>query len=338
MSTTCSIYGLGLQVNVPIAGLAGLAAARNIDVLISLGSLPRDLGPLSEATMCHVSSEQDEHGEPDRTMSRLPESGYFRFDYSDGTVIVVDDEGSRVWATWPETASVEDTAIYLLGPILGFVLRLRGVTCLHASAIAVDGRAIALLGPAGAGKSSTAAAFARLGYPVLTDDVAAIVDHGDNFEVQPAYPRLRLWPESVQSLFGSVEALPRIVPNWDKRYLDLNSPGYRFQHKPLPLAAIYSLDERSTGPAMPGIEPVESRAGLMTLVANTYGGYLIDKPRRAAEFELLGRLDRITPLRRVRPSANFSRIPELCEAIVHDFRQLAACTNCPADVSTVDHV
>ncbi len=36
----------------------------------------------------------------------------------------------------------------LLGLILGFVLRLRGVTCLHASAIAVRDRAIALLGPA----------------------------------------------------------------------------------------------------------------------------------------------------------------------------------------------
>ena len=36
----------------------------------------------------------------------------------------------------------------LLGLILGFVLRLRGVTFLHASAIAVRDRAIALLGPA----------------------------------------------------------------------------------------------------------------------------------------------------------------------------------------------
>ncbi len=322
MSTTCSIYGLGLQVNVPIAGLAGLSAAGNIDVLLSLGSLPRDLGTLSDAQTWHVSSERDERGEPERTLSRLPGSGHFRFDYSDGTVIVVDRRGTRVWATWPDTASVEDTATYLLGPILGFLLRLRGVACLHASAVAVGDRAIALVGPAGAGKSSTAAAFARLGYPVLTDDVAALLDLGDGFKVQPAYPRVRLWPAAVESLFGSADALPRMVPNWDKRYLDLNNPGNRFQRVPLPLAAIYVLGERSADPAMPGVESLGPKAGLMALVANTYGNYLLDKAMRADEFELLGRLVQSVPLKRVTPSADFARIRDLCDTIVGDFYHL----------------
>ena len=42
---------------------------------------------------------------------------------------------------------------------MGFVMLLRGIVCLHASAIAIDDEAIALLGPAGSGKSTTAAAF-----------------------------------------------------------------------------------------------------------------------------------------------------------------------------------
>lgn len=327
MYTTCSVYGLGLQVNIPIAGLAGLAAVRNVDVLMSIGSLPSGLENSSDAVPCHVSSERDARGEPDRRISRLSGTGHFRFEYSDGTVIVVDNRGCRVWATWPDNASVEDTATYLLGPILGFVLRLRGVTCLHASAIAIGERAIALLGPAGAGKSSMAAAFARLGYPVLTDDVAALLDLGNYFKVQPAYPRVRLWPASVKSLFGSEEALPRIVPNWDKRYLDLNGPGYRFQHEPLPLAAVYFLDERSPDPAMPDVEPLGSTAGMIALVANTYATYLIDKPKRAAEFEVLGRLAQSAPVRRITPSASFSRIEGLCEMIVDDFHQLTACTS-----------
>jgi hypothetical protein len=153
------------------------------------------------------------------------------------------------------------------------------------------------------------------------------VDLGDGFEVQPAYPRVRLWPASVKSLFGSEEALPRIVPNWDKRYLDLNGPGYRFQHEPLPLAAVYFLDERSPDPAMPGVEPLGSTAGLIALVANTYATYLIDKPKRASEFEVLGRLAQSAPVRRITPSASFSRIEGLCEMIVDDFHQSTACTS-----------
>ena len=327
MSTTCSIYGLGLEVNVPIAGLIGLSDAGKVDVSMSLGSLPSGIGISSDAAMCYVSSELDERGEPARRMSRLSGSGHFRFDYSDGTVIVVDAKGSQVWATWPDSATVEDTATYLLGPILGFVLRLRGVTCLHASAVAIGNRAIALVGPAGAGKSSMAAAFAQLGYPVLTDDVAALQDLGECFKVEPAYPRVRLWSESVASVFGSSDALPRIVPNWDKRYLDLNGPGYRFQHEALPLAAIYVLGERSADPAMPRIEPVGSKTGLMALVSNTYSSYLMDKSKREVEFELLGRLVQSTPLRWVTPSTDFARIRELCEVIVDDFHQLAVCTS-----------
>jgi hypothetical protein len=324
MSITCSIYGLGLQVNVPIAGLAGLRKPNGIDVRMTIGAMPPDLEKLPDgsAQEYYVSPYLDEHDQPGVRASSVLDARYHRIVYSDGTTIVVDAGGSNVWATGPDSATVEDTATYLLGPILGFVLRLRGVTCLHASAIAVDGQAIALVGPSGAGKSSTAAAFARLGYPVMTDDVLALSDLGDRFDVQPAYPRVRLWAEAVSSIFGSADALPLITPNWDKRFLDLNGPGCRFQQEPLPLAAIYFLGERSEPSKPPHVEAVSSRVGLMTLVSDTYITYLLDPPRRAQEFEFLGRLVASVPLRQVTPSADINRISELCETIVDDFRKI----------------
>lgn len=327
MPATYSVYGLGLRVNLPIAGLGGLAAAKQIDVCMSLGSMPPHLKANLDAPLreCYVSPELDECGEPEWRVFRLLESGDFRFVYSDGTIIVVDAQGSRVWATWPVTASVEDTATYLLGPILGLVLRLRGITCLHASAVAIGDQAIALVGPSGAGKSSTAAAFARLGYAVLAEDVAALSDHGDRFKVQPAYPRVRLWPAAVQSLFGSADALPRITPGWDKRFLDLNGRGFRFQRDPLPLAAVYLLGDCSAGQAMPIVETVSPKEGLMTLVSDTYATRYLDRSQRAQEFDLLGRLVAKVPLRRVNPRADMARIPELCEAILADFQRLTPC-------------
>ncbi len=50
---------------------------------------------------------------------------YFRFQYTDGTEFVIDRRGGRIWATWSAAGTVEDMATYLLGPVLGFVLRLR---------------------------------------------------------------------------------------------------------------------------------------------------------------------------------------------------------------------
>src|SRR5215469_301127 len=66
-----------------------------------------------------------------------------------------DQAGAEVRARWAAASTFEDAVTYLLGPVLGFVLRLRGRTCLHASAVAVGGQAIALAGSSGAGKSTT---------------------------------------------------------------------------------------------------------------------------------------------------------------------------------------
>jgi len=89
--------------------------------------------------------------------------------------------------------TTEDAATYLLGPVLGLLLRLRGVTCLHASAVALADRAIAFVGSEGAGKSTTAALLARKGLAIISDDVVALVERDALFTFIPAYPYLSLW-------------------------------------------------------------------------------------------------------------------------------------------------
>ena len=323
MPLTCSVYGLGLRVNVPLAGLAGLAPADHVDLRVDLEPLPPHLEEPAGATDAfYVSSDLDEHGRPLLQASRVTPGGDYRIDYFDGTVVLIDHAGSRVWAGMPAGHTIEDTAAYLLGPILGVVLRLRGVTCLHASAVAVDGRALALVGPSGAGKSSTAAGFAQLGHPVLSDDVLALAETpAGGFRVQPAYPRIRLWPESVAGLFGTADALPRITPNWDKRCLDLNRPGYRFQSEPLPLAAIYWLGERLPGPAESRIEALRPSDALIKLVAESYATNFQDRSLRAREFDLLSRLVDQVPVRILNSGSDITRIPDRCRAILADFRQ-----------------
>src|SRR6185437_2076265 len=105
------------------------------------------------------------------------------------------------WAAWREPLTLEDTSTYLLGPVMGFVMLLRGVVCLHASAVAIGEGAIALVGPAGSGKSTTAAAFAERGYRVLAEDVVTLDDRGYRFLLQPGYPCIRLWPAAVKALY-----------------------------------------------------------------------------------------------------------------------------------------
>ena len=189
----CSIYGLGIRVNRPLAALASLPISKKIDLYIEFGSLPPDGYATGEANVeqFYISPYRDVNGDPTVVAARLRASGAVRMSYCDGTVVVINSGASRIWVIAPAGHSTEDTAPYLLGPIMGTVLRMRGVTCLHGSAVAIDNHAIALIGASGAGKSTTAAAFARLGYSVLSDDVLALTDCASRFLLRPAYPRVR---------------------------------------------------------------------------------------------------------------------------------------------------
>ena len=113
--------------------------------------------------------------------------------------------------------------------------------CLHASAVAFGQQAVAFVGAEGAGKSTTAAALALRGHAILSDDVVALAEHDGSFFVAPAYPYLSLWPEAVQCIYGSPEALPRFSSNYDKRCLSLEKQELHFEERSLPLATIYVL-------------------------------------------------------------------------------------------------
>ena len=58
---------------------------------------------------------------------------------------------------------MERVTAVVVGSVMGCALRLQGIPCLHSSVIAVDNRAIAIIGAKGAGKSTTAAALAQRG-------------------------------------------------------------------------------------------------------------------------------------------------------------------------------
>lgn len=323
MPYACSIYGLGVLANRPIPTVPH-SPIETADVHVSFGVLPDwiDSIPPHQFEMSYVADYTGENGKPAFVFSRLHNGDFYRFTYADQTEFVIDRAGREIWTTWLEPLTLEDTATYLLGPVMGFVLLLRGLVCLHASAIVVNGAAVALVGPAGAGKSTTAAAFAERCFSVLAEDVVTLDDSGESFLVRPAYPCIRLWPASAATLYGSRSALPPLTPNWDKCYLDLTQQAGLFENEPRRLAAIYLLDERRAFPEAPLVQPLDRVEGMIKLIANTYGTKLLDKHMRAREFDLLSRVLAHVPLRRVTPHTDARRLPTLCDRILADLELL----------------
>ena len=321
MTASYVVYGLRLAANIALPGLSPSFDSDVRDVEIWLKDWTTFPSTFPELFENVYRSFHDADVQPNLRVGVLPGEQHFGFAYADGTRFVVDRRGGKTWADWPEPCTLEDACTYLFGPVMGFLLRLRGTVCLHASAVAVGDHAIALVGTAGAGKSTTAAGFACAGYPVISDDVVALEDHGERFLVQPGYPRVNLWPDSVRGLFGSEDALPRITPTWDKRYLPLGQNGHHFASKPLPLAAVYILDSRDPALTAPVMEDVSGKEAFMALVANSYVNYLLDQTMRHTEFDVLGRVVAEIPIRRVRSPDEPSAIFGLCEAIAADARR-----------------
>jgi hypothetical protein len=322
------LFGLKVRSNLPVPGLASLESNCDAsDVEIHLGGSPN---PGREAlgdseTPTYTSTYTDEAGNPALRIWKTADGGFLRLAYYDGTQFWLEREGKSLWAIWPETLTLEDTVSYLLGPVFGLLLRLRGVTCLHASAVSMESGCLAFVGAEGAGKSTTAAAFAREGRAVISDDVVALAESPEGFCVLPAYPHVCLWPDSVEMLYGSAEAIPRFSTGWEKRRLMLGEKGTRFENRSLPLSAIYLLGDRRSIPA-PYVEPVSRQAGLLALLADTFANKILEREMRAREFALLGRLVTTVPVRRVHPQNDARRLKELCEVIRTDFATLNVST------------
>lgn len=312
-----------LEAGSPPAAPGSQSKSASSTLKVKLGHVPDALVESGDWQPYFDSPGVNEHGERLLRIARRPADGALRLRYLDGTEFYLDGVVQRVWVRWREPATLEDATTYLLGPTLGLVLRLRGVTLLHASAIVIDGRAIAIAGPAGAGKSTTAAAFAQRGHPVLTDDIVALEFSGEDCLVQADCSLLRLWPESSELLGGSAETLPRLALGWEKRFLDVEKHGYRAARRPYPLAAVYILDSEPAA-AGPEVRELTTREGVIALVANAYANLFADSQMRGRELDVLARLVRRLPVCRVHKPAAGLDPAALCELIGGDFRRRSA--------------
>jgi hypothetical protein len=339
-----TVFGLVLRCNVPLPGVpfvksnlsSAESAAALCDVNLRLGVPPEFSASPQCEELTYKSAYLAEGGEPALHIWKTADDSYLRLVYSDGTQFWIDRLRQNVWTTWPENLSKESTISYLLGPVLGLLLRLRGITCLHASAVTFGGWSVVFVGSEGAGKSTTAAALARRGHPVLSDDIVALSMRpraprgpGKSGEIAPellahvlpAYPHLCLWPDSAQMVLAAPESLPRLAPEWDKRRLALGTLGTQFESRVLPLAAIYLFADRAEDPA-PTIAPAPAKTSLLSLVANTYANNLLDRAARAQEFAILDGLVAAIPIRILTPHQNPERLEQLCALIEQDVQSL----------------
>jgi hypothetical protein len=311
-------YGLTIDSDLPLPGLQALAdPPPESDLVLYLAAIPSWAQKLLkiQPVARRIRPAAVLPGES-FTVWEYADESFFQLIYGDGTRFVIDGRAARVWGEPGLGLTHEDLCVYLLGPVMGFIARRRGFTPLHASSVIIGKRAIALLGEAGSGKSTTSAALALRGWPTLCEDVCILTETNMQLHVVPGYPRICLWPDSVSYLFSSPDALPAIVRGWEKRFLPLDgSTRARAAISSCPLSSIFFLAPRTDDDRAPSIEPLPKRQAVLQLVQNSYMNWLLNRQQRASEFDIIVKLVSQVDCFRLTPSSDPARLDELVSLI-----------------------
>ena len=224
MSDGRRYFAFGLQIDSQIV-LPELAAVESpsgeTDISIVYGAVPATLPGGRRLDQRSQVTHRD-------ALLHIEETAAFRI--SDGAKICIDP-----------LPQVDPARIrhFLLGLVLGVLLAQRGTIALHASAVDVQGHAVALIGRSGAGKSTLAAQLHRRGHGFICDDACVLEMRERATFAWPAIPQIKLWANSLDAIPFDVTAFSPVLPGLEKYYVPASCPvGGKV---PLPLKSFYLI-------------------------------------------------------------------------------------------------
>ncbi|MEH6945324.1 aldolase [Bacillus sp. JJ722] len=200
---------------------------------------------------------------PNWIMFHISDVGYFSI-----------ENGNRIVFSPLREAHEDEIRLYILGSCMGALLLQRGILPLHGSAIAIEGKAYAIVGDSGAGKSTLASAFLKRGYKLLSDDVIPVTLNEENIPmVTPAYPQQKLWLESLNHFEMQSNQYRSLISRADKFAIPVQS---MFATESLPLAGIFEL-VTSTENEEVKIHPIQDLQRFYKLFYHTYRNFFIQE-------------------------------------------------------------
>ena len=220
MVHTYRICGLSVASDIVLPGLIAGEPCAEPEVTIRRGAVPEALlEPTASGPIWQIAGK--------KFLLNVPNVARFLLKNGDQIIFAPESE-----------ASAEDIPIFLLGTVFGILLHQREQIVLHASAVEVNGKAVAFCGYSGAGKSTLAAALAHCGYRLIADDVCAITlqPHGGPI-VHPGGRQLKLWAQAIERLELQENRGERVRSCLEKFYVEPRNATTT----PLPLATIYRL-------------------------------------------------------------------------------------------------
>lgn len=202
---------------------------------------------------------------------------------------------------------------WLFGTVMAYLLQYHGYLVLHGSAVLINKQAVIFSGDSGAGKSTTAGALVKKGYPLLTDDVVVVKTLADGTMVLiPGPPKLKLWADALILLEHDSNGLQPVVNKRDKYQF----PTDNHEVKLYPIGRFYELNPNSVANGI-SCDELFGIDKLHILIKNTYR-YNMLKPlnQLSIHFKSCSKLSaqiNVFQIKLLRDSQSMAKIIELLE-------------------------
>lgn len=247
-------FGLTISSNIPLPELKLCERAEQVDVKIELGNLKNEWSPYSQASNRFVVTEQQ-----------------VLFHIADVATYCIRG-GKKIIVSPKKDADEAQLRLYILGSCMGAILMQRHIFPLHGSAIAVGGKAYAIVGHSGAGKSTLASAFLAEGYQLLTDDIIPLsFSKNGQPSVIPTYPQQKLWQETLTQFGYDSNKYKPIVKRKTKFLIPVTD---QFTDQSLPLAGIFELVKSTENQI--ALRPLNKFKLLETIFTHTYRNNFVE--------------------------------------------------------------
>jgi hypothetical protein len=225
---------------------------------------------------------------------------------------IISADGRAVTAARGE-ATAERFERLLVGRVLPWTALVRGLEVFHAAAVSLDGGAVLLIGPSGAGKTSLAVQLVLAGAGFVTDDVLAV--DRDAGGALRAHPGARLAglraSEQARLQAGERTALGPLRTLDDKAWATLPAAA-----GPIPVRAVcFVTRPLDSDPSLPAVQRLREPTA-QPLMASTFVTSVQTPARLANLLEVCADLAATVPQYRVRvqPDRDARSLAELLRA------------------------
>jgi hypothetical protein len=239
-----------------------------------------------------VLEEHFDGGPPARTIDVHPEAGYRLYARHFG-LARISPAGTEVICAPPDDEPWSWQR-FLVGRVLPWAAVLRGHEVLHAAALGWGGRAIAVVGATGTGKTSVAVQLVTRGLEFFTDDVLALERRDGDIVAHPGAGIASIRDAERDAMPADILArLGKVLGHSGKTYLEIGCAA-----RPQPLGALYFLARGHSA----SIEPLE-RVDPRLLLASTFVLGVQTPDRLLNQLETCSAIARAVPIFRLTTAA-----------------------------------